>query len=433
MANKFKIDDFLWINPDNIRQSTLEWLAERQAQKRYSKDVDLFILNETGVLNSDATRLILNLSREQNFNDQIFYKTEKMISFNNGQVDNAEVFWLLDYDASEPIVTLCDEVIAKTEYKNKVISIEIVKQIIESSGGVDYYVLEYRSKEMIETYLASGKNYLRVEDINTVPQEVRASIEWDLEIKDWPLDFEPFVHIQNTPEGKSDANFIQHELDELAVVSQKKRDDILLSSVKIVGMGPGHNNKKKDNTMTDTAEDNLKKYASQSVIANQSLGFGDAPATVIANAVPNTDTYDRAIRTLLNSMLKKTGGATDVDSKGTVQQSKGEVLMSQGDEYKVSKWKAKNRQEKIKELFTKIWKIYTTVLKITNPFKNAERLFVIISQEEVLSELEMLENLNKAEQYGYTNKVISYARYNGLNVIDAYDMMQMQLGALDVK
>ncbi len=431
---EFKIDDYLYVNPEEIKRGILEWVAERQAQKRYSKPIDAVFVKEKGFYSYDASKLIYDLMFNQQWHDKIFYKSEKMLSYNNGQLENSNIAWLIDVDGTEPIVRLADNIRSVQEFKNKEVEIEIDLEQIKSDKGDLFYVVETRNKDEIRREIGKEQDNqfvpLQKNDLSELPKEVKEQLqELNLGIEEWKGDFEPFVYLENNPDRKSDRNLIETELDDIVVQIQKKRDDILYSSVKVVGSGLKTKNKSKEGfNATAQAEKNAKKYAAGSVIVRDTTALEGAASTVIANAIPNTDTYDRAIRTTLNTILKKTGGATDVDSKGTVQQSKGEVLMSQGDEYKVSNWKKTNRQNKIKDLLNKIMKTYTQILKNTKPFSSVKNVFAFISQEEVLSEREQLENAKLAIELGISNKLLLQARYHNMTILEMYEMKDLKFG-----
>lgn len=432
--NEFKIDDYLYVNPAEIKRAIMEWVAERQAQKRFSKPVDTVFIKEKGFYSYEASKLIHDLMINQEMADEVFYATEKKLSYNNGQIDNAHALWLIDVDGSEPIVRMADGIRSVSIFKNRAFEVEIDIEQIKSDKGNLFYVVETRNKDEIRRQVGKENEGeftpLTDEELASLPDEVANKLEdLNLGVEEWKGDFEPFVYIKNNPDNKSDRNYVETELNDIVTQIQKKRDDINFSSVKVVSVGLKNKNKSKEGFDADAqAEKNYKKMAASSVVLRDTTSLEGTASSLISNAIPNTDAYDRAIRTSINTILKKTGGATDVDSKGTVQQSKGEVLMSQGDEYKVSNWKKTNRQVKIKELVTKLMKTYTQILKITKPFAAVKSLFTFISQEEVLSEREQLENAKLAIELGISNKLLIQARYHNMTVLEMYEYKDIKFG-----
>lgn len=424
MATKnFNIEEFLFTNPAVIKEEACKWLAERQAQKRYPKPVDIFYIKSSGDFSYKASKLTMDL-----FNDQelmsLLYRLEYELSFNNGQKENATRYILIDNGITRPIYTLAGIITEKEKFANRTISITVEKEVIVVDKQ-EYYVLEYRNKDKIETMLStSKKTENKIVDFDSLSKDVKeaiANITFGEEA--WTGTFEPFVEFTNTPNEYSDLAYITNELEELCVLAQKKRDDINFSSVKVVDTGRISKDKDKSNNAEAVAEMNAKKMAASSVVIADKMGLEGQQGATVINNVPSTSIYDNAIRTVLNTILKKTGGATDVDSKGTVQQSKGEVLMSQGDAFKADMWKANHRQNKLKELAVKNWKVHTELLKITLPFADIEEAYAIVSQEEVLSEKELIENIKAArDQKLMLGNLIGFARYNGLSLVEAYKL-----------
>ena len=430
----FKVEEFLYINPNEIVKSTLKWLATRQAQKRYAKDPDVLVINKDGSYNLDASILLRDLTSRQNLVDEIFFKTEEDLSYNNGVEHNAYNFWLLDHDGNEPIVTRVDsnEIIDFTTFKGRVTSLTVEVQHIKLENGADYKIRETRTKESITRELVDENDSVVNLDTLKIDEESKNDLEFLLSpVTEWTADFEPFVELKNTSDAKSDKTFVIQELEDLVVTSQKKRDNLLFSGTKVVtDKRSSKDRQKKPNDGVGEAEKAAKMMAASSVVRTPENLVGSS-ASSIASSPPNLTEYSNEIRTLLNTILKKTGGATDVDSKGTVQQSKGEVMMSQGDEYKVAKWKLNNRQKKIKELYEKIWKIYTVILKQTNAFKDAKSIHVLLAPDEVLSQTEQLANLATAVEKGFINKTVAFARFNNMTIVDAVELQALSFNVGD--
>ncbi len=424
---QFDYKKYINTNPKEFIDETLKWLGSRQAQKRFSKTPDIVMITKNGQYNYEGSKIMHDLITEFNLNTELFTKTEKHLSYNNGRKDNAEAIWTIDVEAGKVIVRLQTEIYSLTRYAGKVVEVEIQKEIIEIDNS-SYKLLETRNANSIKTSIVDKNNNKL--DIDSLPIELKKKIQENYdEDKEWPLDFEPFVYMSNNEERTSDSAYITSELEELVSLKQKKREDIFLTSVKVIEVGQGSASKlkgKKNNV--EKANENLINYSATSIQIRDNTSLEGSPSATVVNNVPNTTAYDNSIRTVLNTILKKTGGATDVDAKGTVQQSKSEILMTQGDEFKVAKWKLNDRQNKIKELFTKIWKVYTGILKITKQFKEVESVHVIISQEEVLSETELLANLTTAKEQGFTSDLLAYARYNQLTIVDAYKLKKVNWG-----
>lgn len=431
----FDIDKYLFVNPEQIKTGVMQWLAHRQAQKRYSKPIDVILKHSTGVYAYKSSKIIHDLITNQEMNSEIFYETERLLSYDENSPDGtAHVVWTIDADSSEPIIGLTTNVWSVKRFKGKAIEVSIQLEVIKSENDAYYYVVETRSKEAITVGLYNEERVeIPLTEFDNLPAEVIEQIkEMKFGETTWEGNFEPFVYLKNNPSGTNDRSLVEGELDEIVLLTQKKRDDILYSSVKVVTSGLKNNNKeKKGNNANFTALANAKKMAASSIVQRDSTALEGNANSVIVNAIPNTDYYDRAIRTVLNTILKKTGGATDVDSKGTVQQSKGEILMSQGDEYKVSNWKKTNRQMKLKELFEKVKSTYTQVIKNTKSFADIDSMFVFISQEEVLSEREQLENAKLAMELGMTNSLLIQARYHNMTILEMFEFQNLSFEGVD--
>ncbi|MCS5736462.1 UNVERIFIED_CONTAM: hypothetical protein RF648_18245 [Kocuria sp. CPCC 205274] len=217
----------------------------------------------------------------------------------------------------------------------------------------------------------------------------------------------------------------------MIVLKQKKRDEILFNSTKVLNVGRTTQDRNKtDQNASAAAEKQAKMMAAASVIALPSQALGTTSQVSVARARPNLDVFSAEERKLKGDILKKTGGITDLDSKGTVQVTDTQTYAAQGSEFIMANEKVSSRQDALKK-FAEIIVDYFQNLKKDAIFEDIADVLVIINQEESISELDQLNGLILAKQNKFISESVAIARYLGISILDSLVISKINFEGLD--
>lgn len=432
---EFNISDALYVSPKQITDDITSWLARMQGAKRYSKYPDFLFIKKSGDFNYLAAKKLYDILRDQDFKKSVLQASEISLSKNDGKKENAYILWTIDIGEKTPWFNWVPSknIVFLETVGNKIIGVQHIAYIFKIKD-TSYQIRQYRSKDEIKTTLWTiGKQEItEITDYDNLTDDVKEEIKkYTLGSVAWTGNLPSFVFEKNTADGLSDSAFISTEIEELIVLKQKKRDEILFNSTKVLNVGRTTQDRNKtDQNASAAAEKQAKMMAAASVIALPSQALGTTAQVSVAQARPNLDVFSAEERKLKGDILKKTGGITDLDSKGTVQVTDAQTYAAQGSEFIMANEKVSSRQDALKK-FAEIIVDYFQNLKKDAIFEDIADILVIINQEESISELDQLNGLILAKQNKFISESVAIARYLGISILDSLVISKINFEGLD--
>lgn len=432
---EFNISDALYVSPKQITDDITSWLARMQGAKRYSKYPDFLFIKKSGDFNYLAAKKLYDILRDQDFKKSVLQASEISLSKNDGKKENAYILWTIDIGEKTPWFNWVPSknIVFLETVGNKIIGVQHIAYIFKIKD-TSYQIRQYRNKDEIKTTLWTiGKQEItEITDYDNLTDDVKEEIKkYTLGSVAWTGNIPSFVFEKNTADGLSDSAFISTEIEELIVLKQKKRDEILFNSTKVLNVGRTTQDRNKtDQNASAAAEKQAKMMAAASVIALPSQALGTTAQVSVAQARPNLDVFSAEERKLKGDILKKTGGITDLDSKGTVQVTDAQTYAAQGSEFIMANEKVSSRQDALKK-FAEIIVDYFQNLKKDAIFEDIADVLVIINQEESISELDQLNGLILAKQNKFISESVAIARYLGISILDSLVISKINFEGLD--
>lgn len=432
---EFNISDALYVSPKQITDDITSWLARMQGAKRYSKYPDFLFIKKSGDFNYLAAKKLYDILRDQDFKKSVLQASEISLSKNDGKKENAYILWTIDIGEKTPWFNWVPSknIVFLETVGNKIIGVQHIAYIFKIKD-TSYQIRQYRSKDEIKTTLWTiGKQEItEITDYDNLTDDVKEEIKkYTLGSVAWTGNLPSFVFEKNTADGLSDSAFISTEIEELIVLKQKKRDEILFNSTKVLNVGRTTQDRNKtDQNASAAAEKQAKMMAAASVIALPSQALGTTAQVSVAQARPNLDVFSAEERKLKGDILKKTGGITDLDSKGTVQVTDTQTYAAQGSEFIMANEKVSSRQDALKK-FAEIIVDYFQNLKKDAIFEDIADVLVIINQEESISELDQLNGLILAKQNKFISESVAISRYLGISILDSLVISKINFEGLD--
>lgn len=432
---EFNISDALYVSPKQITDDITSWLARMQGAKRYSKYPDFLFIKKSGDFNYLAAKKLYDILRDQDFKKSVLQASEISLSKNDGKKENAYILWTIDIGEKTPWFNWVPSknIVFLETVGNKIIGVQHIAYIFKIKD-TSYQIRQYRSKDEIKTTLWTiGKQEItEITDYDNLTDDVKEEIKkYTLGSVAWTGNIPSFVFEKNTADGLSDSAFISTEIEELIVLKQKKRDEILFNSTKVLNVGRTTQDRNKtDQNASAAAEKQAKMMAAASVIALPSQALGTTAQVSVAQARPNLDVFSAEERKLKGDILKKTGGITDLDSKGTVQVTDAQTYAAQGSEFIMANEKVSSRQDALKK-FAEIIVDYFQNLKKDAIFEDIADILVIINQEESISELDQLNGLILAKQNKFISESVAISRYLGISILDSLVISKINFEGLD--
>lgn len=440
-SKKFQISDALYVSPLQIVDDITSWLARMQASKRYSKYPDFLFIKKSGDFNFKAAKKIYDVMRDQDFKKSVLQQSEQSLSKNDGKTDNAHILWTIDKGETNPWFgwVPSKNIIALEKVGNKVVGVEHIAYVFKIKD-VEYQVRQNRNKNEIITTLWNSKDKdgkletTQIENIEDLDEDVQKELKgYTFGVEKWTGNLPSFVFEKNTADGTNDSAYITTELEELIVLKQKKRDEILFNSTKVLNVGRTTQDRNKiDQNASAAVEKQAKMMAASSVIALPSQAIGTTAQVSVAQARPNLDVFSLEERRLKGDILKKTGGITDIDSKGTVQVTDAQTYAAQGSEFIMANEKVSSRQDALKKFAEVIIDYYQNIAK-DEIFADIKDVLVIINQEESISELDQLNALILAKNNKFISESVAIARYLGISILDSLNISKINFEGLDKK